>query len=474
MKLLVFLTAGFLAVGTTRAADLVDVYRQALNNDPTLLEAAATRSAALEAKPQALAALLPQLTGDGLATREHDTGSTDTVEGVSGLSAGQTISFPFQGHVNTHAETYGVNLRLSVFSWANWVALRSADKQVAQAEADYQVARQEMAAQVVQRYFNVLAAQDDLDAKQGALVSVDRQLEQAEKRYAVGLNASTDVVQAKAARYSAAAAVVDAKRQLASTQKLLSQITGRSFDELAVPAEPFRVESPEPRSEDEWVNIAMVQNLALISSRLAADVSREAINQASAGHLPTLSLVAGRNKNNNDAASFYTNGGLYGTQTLNETQTTVGLQVTVPLYSGGAVSSQVRQAEFQHIAAKERLERVSRQTEFDARDAYLGVTAEIARVESLKQALESSETTLEATEVGYEAGARTSVDLLVARRDWLAARADYSRSRYDYLLNMAKLQEAAGTLSERSVVHINEWLTSAPKDKAPAQERQNR
>jgi outer membrane protein len=473
MKPLLFMTACWLCFGSASAEDLMAVYRRALQNDPQLREAEANRLAALEAKPQAVAALLPQLSAGGTVSRERDTGSSNTVQAVSGVTGtggGQIIyeSFPFDGHTTTASHRYGVDLRQNLFRWENWVALRRADAQLAQAEADYQAAQQDLIARVSQRYFDVLAAQDDLSAQEGALASINRQLEQAEKRYEVGLIAITDVQESRAAHDSGVAAVIDSKRQLATSWEQLREITGEVFDYLARPAEPFETVNPEPVSEDLWVQMALQQNLSLVSSRLAADIAREDVLSARGGHFPSLDLVASRYKDTSDGTSIYTDGTPFGGTSLDQTARTIGLQLTFPLYSGGRVSSQVRQAVYLHRASKERLERVARQTERDARDAYLGVLSEISRVKALNRALESNATALRATESGYEAGTRTAVDVLESRRLWILAQTNYSRSRYDYLINVLKLQQAAGTLSEQSLLRINGWLKDSPPQPEPA------
>ena len=452
-----------LCVHAASAADLVAVYERALQNDPQLREAEANRLAALESKPQALSALLPQLNASAQVRREHDTGSSNTVESVS-VPGGPNFleSFPFDGHTDTNNHKYGVDLKQNIFRWENWVALQRADSQVAQAEADYQAAQQDLITRVAQRYFDVLAAEDDLDAQQGALASVSRQLEQAEKRYEVGLIAVTDVEEARASHDSSAAAVIAAKRTVASAQESLREITGDLFDTLARPIEPFELTNPDPVSEERWVDLALQQNLSLVSSRLAADIARENVSTARGGHFPSLDLVANGYRVGTSGTSINSDGTPYGTQTLDQTQKSIGLQLTFPLYSGGMVSSQVRQAVYQQRAAKERLERVARQTEHDARDSYLGVLSEISRVRALRRALESNATALSATEAGYEAGTRTAVDVLESRRLWIQAQTDYSRSRYDYMINMLKLQQAAGILSAQSLNQLNALLKESP------------
>ncbi|MGO9513793.1 MAG: TolC family outer membrane protein [Steroidobacteraceae bacterium] len=471
MRRFLSLLACCLACHAAPAADLLAVYQRALQNDPQLREAEANRLAALESKPQALAALLPQLAANGTSTKEHDAGSSNTTESVQ-ISGGTTIeeAYPFDGRITTTTHHYGVDLKQNLFRWENWVALQRADAQVAQAEADYQAAQQDLMARVAQRYFDVLAAQDDLDAQQANLASVNRQLEQAEKRYEVGLVAVTDVQEARAAHDSGAAAVIASKRQLASAQELLREITGDVFDYLARPVEPFELTNPDPSSEDRWVEMALQQNLSLVSSRLAADIARENVSAARGGHLPSLDLVASRYKATSDGQYTNADGTPYGNTSLDQYQNIVGLQFTFPLYSGGMVSSQVRQAVFQQRAAKERLERVARQTEHDARDAYMGVLSEISHVKALRRALESNATALNATESGYEAGTRTAVDVLESRRRWIQAQTDYSRSRYDYMINVLKLQQAAGILSEQSLNRLNSLLENSPRPAAPPAE----
>src|SRR5271170_5501151 len=256
MKRLLIVIALCLSAIPAPAADLMAVYQRALQNDPQLREAEATRLAALEAKPQALSALLPQLAGNALVSRERDTGFQNSTQSVqlppcspsipvgtpcapAGTPANLFESFLFTGTTDTNNHHYTVDLRQSLFRWENWEALKRADSQVAQAEADYQAAQQDLMDRVSQRYFDVLGAQDDVEAQQAALLSVNRQLAQAEARYQIGLIAVTDVEEARASHDSTAAAVIAAKRTLSSTQELLREIIGDPFDFLARPNEPF-------------------------------------------------------------------------------------------------------------------------------------------------------------------------------------------------------------------------------------------
>jgi outer membrane protein len=334
---------------------------------------------------------------------------------------------------------------------------------VAQAEADYVTAQQDLILRTAQRYFAVLSAQDTVEANQAAMDAFSRQFDQANKRFEVGLIAITDVQESKAARDQAAADVIAAKRSLASAEEQLREVTGQKYDTLSRPGGSMPLKSPEPASEDKWVELSMDQNPQLISSRLQADTARENVRVAFGGHLPTIDIVATRDHSKGDdtTASFGIPGNLppQAPFPTEQDDKTYGLQVTVPIFSGGLTQSRVRQSQYQWIAAKERVTRTSRATERAARDAYLGVISNMARVEALRQGLESSQTALKATEAGYEVGTRTSVDVLDSRRQLVAAQTAYSQSRYDYLITVIGLRQAAGNLDKQTLDDLNALLT---------------
>ncbi|MFO1455345.1 MAG: TolC family outer membrane protein [Steroidobacteraceae bacterium] len=465
MKRALLLALGLtVAVPAVQAEDLLTVYERAKTNDPQIREADALRKASSESRPQALAALLPQVSGSYARTKD-DTDGTSTSQFVLN---GALVPSDRSGKGDATNKRWSIDLRQSVFSWANWVALKRADKTVAQAEADYQAEEQGLISRVSTAYFNVLAAQDTVEAQSSALEAIARQLEQAEKRFEVGLIAITDVQEAKAARDSAAAAVIAAKRSLASSQEQLREITGEKYDVLAKPGDAMPLKTPDPAEEDKWVELSMQQNLALISSRLAADIARDDVRSSFSGHLPEVDLVASRNNAINDSEQRLRSGAVSSSASDTD-DTQYSLQLSVPIFSGGATSSRVRQSEYRWQAARERLTRTSRQTERQARDAYLGVISEISRVNALRQALESSQTALKATEAGYEVGTRTAVDVLDARRNLAQAQTNYARSRYDYMLNVLALKLAAGTLDRETLAEVNSWLVkTAPVGNATA------
>ena len=457
-----FLPLCLLFASTAGAANLLDVFNDAVQGDPQIREAKANRLASREARPQAIAGLLPQADASGALERDTLNGLVEQPQQFGN----DVVLFRSQGEQRPHTTSWQISIRQSVFSWASWVALRRANHTVAQAEADYQAAEQDLISRTAQRYFAVLQARNVVEADLAAQEAFTRAYEQASKRYAAGLIAVTDVKEAKAAQDSAAADVIQAKRSLATAEESLREITDKQYGTLAMPGEDMPLATPAPADPESWVSQSMEQNLALISSRLAADIARDDVHTAFSGHLPTLEFLASKAHSDQNSTQIFApnppgqpNEVVVPYNNLTN-QETYRLQLTVPIFSGGGTQSRTRESQYRWIAAKERMSRVSRETERLARDAYLGVISGIARVEALRQALASSQTALDATQAGYEAGTRTQVEVLDARRRLVLAQTNYASSRYDYINSIVQLRLAVGDLDRRTLAEINGWLTA--------------
>jgi len=479
MRRIVALGLGCLVSVSAMSEDLLTIFDQAVVNDPLVREAEYTRKATLEARPQAWAAYLPQIGGQWAKTKSEVSSNSlfprlvesDPNDPDSPLVIQQQAQV---GSSEPEDTRWNLQLTQSLFNWGQLVGLRQSSKVVAQADADYGVAQQDLAVRVATRYFDVLAAQDNVQARQASVDAISRQLEQAEKRFEVGLIAITDVQEARAARDTAAADLIAAKRSLATAQEFLREITDMQYSVLATPRTTMPLKMPEPAEEQKWVEASMNQNLALTSSRLGADIARDDVRVAFGGHLPQVDLIVGADHfERNDTETFNPipdrgfPGDTVPSSQEQDTDQSVQLRVTVPIWSSGGTHSRVKQSEFRWQAAKQRLERVSRETERTSRDAYLGVLSEISRVQALKQALESSQTALRATEAGYDVGTRTAVDVLTARQNLVAAYTNYSRSRYDYMLNVLRLKQAAGMLDRKALEEMNGWLENPPPPANP-------
>jgi outer membrane protein len=457
------IAATLASVSPAQSANLLEVYQRALQNDPIIREAEANRLATLENKPQARAGLLPQLT----ATAGYTQGDTDFTRANFDDDDNDDTTPPVAVTLTTkerdvRTTQYQIAIRQALFRWDRWAGLKRADKQVTQAEVEFKAAQQDLLARTAQRYFEVLAAEDTLEAAQATLEAFSRQLEQADKRFEVGLIAITDVQESKAARDQASAGVIAAKRSLATSKEFLRELTGEAFDDLAKPGVDMPLRDPNPASEEEWVTAALAQNLSLLAARLQTEIAKDDISVARAGHLPTLDIVARHSHAEDTDGDARVVVGTRSSPSIPDTEqesTVLGIEFSIPIYSGGATQSQVRQRVYLHRAARERSERTARETERLARDAYLGVLSEKSRVEALRQAVQSTQTALQATEAGFEVGTRTTVDVLESRRNLFDAQTTFARSRYDYIVNLLKLKISTGNLSEADLQEVNGWLT---------------
>ncbi len=446
------------------AVDLVQALQDAMASDPRLREAEANLLAAREAKPQAWSALKPQINGNWSEQLfgRSESSRVFTFVGDNGLVVGdqsQTDRFNLN-------RNWAVEIRQTLFRWDQFLGLDQSSQRILQAEADYRFAEQDLFQRVAQRYFDVLGAQTDLDAVQANKEAVARQLEQAETRFEVGLIAITDVREAQAAYDAAVASEIQSKRLLGTAKELLREVTGIYYEELLAPGE-LDLETPDPNATQAWVDTAIQENLQVVSARFGVQIAGLDVRNRRAQHYPTLDVVAQyqdfRSDLDRDQAGV--DPALLPLPVENQSQdTTVTLQLSVPIYSGGFRGSRVKEAVYLERAAKERLERTLRETERQTRDSYAGVISEIARVQALEKALESSRTALQATEAGFEVGTRTTVDVLIARQNVAQAQTNYERSRYVYLLNLINLKLASGQLTADDLSQINRSLTEPVRE----------
>ncbi len=463
IRALLVLVAAFALPGAAQAASLLEIYQQALQSDPQIHEAEARRLAALEAKPQARGAYLPQVSLGGDWTRSEFDGTSVEIDSDGSIGSLTSSS-------ESEVRRWQFTLRQSLFRWDQIVGLRRADKLVARAEAVREAAQQDLIVRVAQRYFDVLAAEDRLTSIHANRTAIARQLEQAKQRFEVGLIAITAVQESQAAYDNSVADEISAKRSLATGREFLREITGEYVPALSAPGDDFPLITPDPNDETSWVNLSMNQNLNLVASRLDERLARDEISFRRNGHYPTIELVANSGESDTEADRSFNNSPFIPADSDGSSDS-IAIQFSLPLFAGGATSSRVREAVYLHRAAREQLQRVTRETERQARDAYLGVISERSRVKALQQAVSSSRTALEATEAGFEVGTRTIVDVLDSQFSLYAAITNYYQSRYDYVLNALRLKQAAGTLEVQDLERIDRWLKERkPPEQAIAEE----
>ncbi len=426
--------------GAASANELLRAYELAQQNDMQFQAATAQRDAAIEAKPQARAAFLPQINGAYARGRDFQDTTYDN-----------TAAFGPSRHDVFTTDGLQATLNQTVFNWQYFEQLRQSDDQVALAAASYNAAQQNLVLRVATAYFNILSAADSLRSSQAEQSALERQLDQAKQRFDVGLAAVTDVQDAQARHDLTAAALISAEQNLSNAKEALTVITGEAAPKLTTLQDEFSLPPPAPQNVDSWVASAKQGNFDLLTAQLQAQISDRGIDVAWAKHLPTVGLMA--------QYSDGEQGGLFGAQ---QTTRQIQLQVTVPIFAGGATQSGVRQAKATHAQYQALYENQKRVTEQQTRNAYLGVIAGAQRVKALKQAVLSNTTALSATETGVQVGTRTSVDMLNAQQLLYASQRDYYKSRYDYLLSILQLKSAAGTLNVRDLNVIDDLLIAAP------------
>lgn len=433
-----------IAAAPAGAVDLMGVYDLAEQNDPQLRAADYRRQATGENPAQARAALLPQLTGSasrtfGSSSREF--GGTDLPDS------------------DTDDESYGVQLRQSIYDDADYGSLNRAKAEATQADWDFAAVRQDFLLRVVERYFNVLTALDSVHFARAEETALKRQFEQAEQRFEVGLAAVTDVHEARATYDGARARGIVAENNLDDAREALREVTGTTFESYQQLSENVPMDPPEPANSAEWVDIALANNPDLEASRLGTDIAHANVRTARAGHLPSLDAVASYNVfNDNEYVGEPQAGGPAGTTTFSTEGWTVGLELNVPIFSGFRVSSQRRQARYNLFAANEVVDQTQRQVVRLTENAYRAVIAGIQEVEARQQALVSARSALEATQAGFEVGTRTIVDVLLAEQRFYQAQRDYSQARHTYILNRLRLEQAAGVLEAEDLQQVNQLL----------------
>jgi len=426
--------AGFF-VQPIQAETLLEVYRLAEQNDPQLKIANRERLATLEKKLQARAPLLPQLTLGADATENWRTENWMSGNDLENTSIG-----------------YNVSLSYALYRRDLKIQLEQVDSQIQQAEATYESARQNLIERLSSRYFEVLAANDNLKFAQSAKQAFKRQLDEAQQRFEVGLIAITDVEEARAGYDLAVADEILAQNDLDNAQEALREITGSYHRVLAALDENTPLLGPNPADIDAWTSIALEQNPEMLATQYAVEEARQEIEKQRAANLPTIDLVG--NHSYSDVLRGDDNAP--GSLTTNNS---VGIQLNYFLYEGGAIRSRIKVAQLRHVQALDRLEQQRRAIQLQTRQAYLTLLSNISRVKALKQALISTETALKAVQTGFELGTRTSVDVVNAQRDLLSAQRNYSRVRYDYVLNSLRLKQAAGLINIDDLAGINKWLS---------------
>lgn len=416
---------------------LMDVYQQALAHDATLASALSANRAAQEIIEQGKALYRP--------TVNFNADTNALKSNINYLTTSESSTSRFENY------RYGVDARQPIFRKQNLIQIEQAATQVSQADKQLNLAQQALMLRTTQAYFDVLMAQDKIELIGAQKAAIASQLAQAQANFDLGSATITDANEAQARYDLTLAQEIAALNEFAIAKHAVQAITGQLPQRLASVKPQLKPNDMGP-SMATWQELALLNNLNIQIQQDAAKLAEQDIARNQAGHLPTLDAVA-------SYTDSYANGSVSRFGTGNELQVgSIGLQLQIPIYEGGANSSRVRQAVLNKQKAQDDLDLVRRQTELDTQRAYLNLSSSIAQLKALDQAVISSQSQLDATQLGYQVGVRTSVDVLNAQQQLYSAKRDALQARYNYLTNIVRLKTAAGIVAAADLVDINQQL----------------
>ena len=443
------------------ADNLRDVYELALRNDPTIRAAEASYKAGLEAEKLGRSALLPQVNASAEYGVSNSSSQSDNPIG------GRLI--PSNADTDSTSNIWGVSLDQRVFDLPTWFDFTRGKELTRQAEAQFAADQQALIVRVAEDYFGVLRALDNLDASRAQERANQRQLEQTQQRFDVGLIAITDVHEARAAYDLSRATRLSDEGNLGVSLERLSVLTGRRHDNIWLLKEDYPVVDPDPMNKEEWVNFALDNNYSVKASAYARDAANQSAKASKAEHYPKVSARLGyqdsRIYSDMDLEEFDFNTGEPTGNTNSfdnvpnvRTGASATLNLTVPLYSGGFISASRRQAFQEFNRAQENYSGAVRTTIQTTRALHLQTTVDVATTNARKLAITSTQSAYDATQAGYEVGTRNIVDVLNVQQTLFSAIRDYANARYQYVIDMLKLKNQAGLISPRDVNELNLWL----------------
>jgi len=421
------------------AEDLMQVYRDAQRYDALYAAARHNLVAGRERLPQGRALLLPTLNLSGSATRSR----------IEVESRDPAVSPSFTRSPDTTA--YTLTLTQPVYRRQNWLQYEQAEYQVRQAEATFAQASQDLAIRTAQAYFDVLAAQDTLALVRAQKAATSEQLAQAKRNFEVGTATITDTHEAQARYDLIVAQEIAAQNDLENKRQALQLVTGKQYGELKPLRADVRLSPPNPDSMETWVELAEKQSYPVLIQEAAAEVAALEAKRASAAHHPTLDVVATHGQTGQTASTQSSVGS-------DTTASTIGLQLALPLYQGGALNSREREAAALQLRSKEDLENARRSAALTTRQTYNTVINGIAQVGALEQALVSSQSALDSNRLGYDVGVRINIDVLNAQQQLFSTRRDLALARYNTITNSLRLKAAAGSLREEDIEEVNRAL----------------
>ncbi len=424
------------------AEDLLQIYRDAVANDPTLASARATWLAIQETVPQARAGLLPSVTLQGNANRQDFYEKLHTDPGITFKER-----FP---QIN-----YIVSASQPLFRKQNLVALDQAKQTVGQSDFVLASTRQDLILRVAQAYLDVLLARFNIELTESQKAAVSENLAQAKRNFEVGTATITDTNDAQAKYDQIVAQEISTQNDLDNKLAALRAIIGRPPKDLKPFGGRFEPQLPAPNTLDAWIEAAVRDNPQVRIAQANYDIAVLEVDRQRAGHYPTVDLVASFNQGYQGGSSSTSQ---TSTAAFDSRLALIGVQLNVPLYLGGSIESKVRQAVANQEKARQDLEAVRRGAQLAAQTAFNGVTSGVAQVNAFEQAVKSAQVSYDSTKLGLEVGVRTNLDVLNQQQQVFQTRFNLAQSYYNFVINSLRLKQAVGTLTEADVAELNRAL----------------
>ena len=436
IKLLVSLVGLALVSGAAQSADLMGLYNEAKNYDAQYAGARASLDAGREKLPQGRSGLLPQIN----ASANTNWNETNTKLRSTGVNS--------RSNYNTNA--WSVSLTQPLFRWQNWVNYTQSELAVAIAEAQFAQASQDLILRVAQAYFDVLQSQEALASAQAQKVAISEQLESAKRNFEVGTSTITDTHEAQARFDLADAQLIAAESDLTVKREVLRTVVGKAHEDLKPLKAGVEIPRPQPDDINQWAKQAETGNVGVQVAEKNAEIADQEISKQRSGYLPTLDIVASRAGNSQGSSAFFP-----GNDSI---ANVVGLQLQIPIFSGGVTWSRDKEAVALHEKSLADLNNAKRGASLQARQSYLGVSSGLAQVRALEAALVSSQSAVDSNKLGYEVGVRINIDVLNAQSQYFDTRQKLMKARLDTLIAQLKLKAAAGNLSEADLKAVNTLL----------------
>jgi len=447
--------AGLWVVASFTTADtLSDIYKLALDNDARYKASEATYGANLEVEKQALSAILPQIRANGGYSEKNMDVSANQVFEFGGASFNSVTD----DEVDSDTTTYGLTLNQPILDLPAWFGYKSGKEVSRLAHAQFVVDQQDLIIRVANAYFEVLRTQDNLEVSKAEERASKRRLEHANQRFDAGVIAITDVLEARAAYDLTVVSRLTDEGDVETSYEALTVLTGQSHVNLSQLHIDFPVTDPAPAERNDWVDLALKTSFVLKAADYRMVAARYNAKAKKMRHAPKITGFYSYNDSDEEGDSTSHLAALNKPFDLESDGSVWGVKLDIPLYSGGRISSERRQAYKQYNAALQRQIDTRRTVVQSARALHIAVVTDVQRVKARAQAIVSSSSALDATQAGYQAETRNIVDVLQAQRTLYSSIRNYANSRYDYVLDLLKLKQAAGVLDIDDVDKLNKWM----------------